>query len=150
MDNDNKPLTDISSEQRAFLETKIAEIEKELTRRMLNKAKATFAVVGFILTVGGLVTFSGIKDTILQKTVETLKNDQSIRSEVTSKIDEEVIQILNAKTSKVEELMDKTNSLIENERFIAQEVLYREFSEMRQLLEQIRNEYKMRTDTTTR
>jgi len=141
---------DLNPDEVKLLKRKIKEIERELLKRIWRQVQVLAVIAFSVLTVGGVFSFSAIKDSIINSTSEKLKNDSELRGKVISDVKKEVIRNVSNEIEGIQELKTEINSLsndIENERIIAQEVLSKDLKDVRKMLETIYLNYSGRLDS---
>jgi hypothetical protein len=141
---------DLSPDEVKLLKRKIKDIEKEVLKRVWNQIKVLTIIVAFVLTAGGIISLSGIRDSIVNSASEKLKKDSKLRTEIITKIEKQIIQGVSNEIENIQDLKGEVNGLsndIERERILAQKVLSRDLKHVRRMLERVYAEYYELPDT---
>jgi cell division protein FtsX len=141
---------DLSGDEIKLLKRKIKEIENAILKKLWGTIKTLTIIVAFILTVGGIISFSGIRDSIIDSASVKLKEDASLRTEIVESVKEDITHNVSSEIEEIQDLVSKVNELsrsIEKERREAQDALSRDLRIVRNMLEKIYFENYDQLDT---
>lgn len=112
----------------------IEKIEQEVINRVYKKLKHISIIVAFILTGGGIISFSSIKNNLIQSASLELQNDKQLKAEIIENVESSIVE--------VKLLKEKVNNLsneIEEERILAHQILRNDLTEVKLMLETIKS-----------
>lgn len=131
-DKEEGSFSDLTEDELKILKGALTRVEGKLFRDTLTKLwKFLFAWFG-ILTVGGLITFTGIKQIVISTASRQIGNSPSVRSEVVEEAASELRELVEMK----EEISELKKEL-QTEREQAHMILQNNLNDILQMMEQL-------------